>query len=52
MKTRLIFLRHAETEKDSNLNAALWVLSDVGIKQAKKVGQLSIFDTVDIIYGI
>ncbi len=28
--TKIIFLRHADTEKDPNLNASQWGLSDKG----------------------
>jgi len=50
VKTRFIFLRHAETQKDQNLNAALWVLSEIGTDQALKATTLSVFDAVDVIY--
>lgn len=49
-KTKIIFLRHADTQKDPNLNAALWGLSEEGKKQAEEVANLPIMDEVDIIY--
>lgn len=49
-KTKIIFLRHAETEKDPNLNAALWGLSENGIKQAEEIVNLPIMNDVDVIY--
>jgi len=48
--TKIIFLRHADTQKDPNLNAALWDLSDDGKKQAEDVANISIMDEVDKIY--
>jgi alpha-ribazole phosphatase/probable phosphoglycerate mutase len=50
MKTKLIFLRHAETQKNQNLNAAFWTLSEIGKKQAQEVNKLVVFNYVDIIY--
>ncbi len=50
MKTKLIFLRHAETQKNPNLNAELWILSEIGANQALKISTLSIFDSVDVMY--
>lgn len=49
-KTKIIFLRHADTEKNPNLNAALWGLSEEGKKQAEEVVNLPIINEVDIIY--
>ena len=49
-KTRIIFLRHAETQKDPNLNAALWELSEEGKRQAEEVANLPIMNEVDVIY--
>ncbi len=46
----IIFLRHAETEKDPSLNASLWGLSDVGKKQAEEIAELPLMNKVDIIY--
>jgi|SRR3989344_6867796 len=48
--TKLIFLRHADTQKDPHLNAALWELSDKGIKQAERVAKNPIMNAVDVIY--
>lgn len=49
-KTKIIFLRHADTQKDPNLNAALWGLSEEGKKQAEEVVNLPIMNEVDVIY--
>lgn len=49
-KTKIIFLRHADTQKDPNLNAALWGLSEEGKRQAEEVSNLPIMNEVDIIY--
>ena len=49
-KTRIIFLRHADTQKDPNLNAALWELSENGKKQAEELVNLPIMNDVDVIY--
>jgi broad specificity phosphatase PhoE len=46
----VIFLRHAETEKNPSVNAVFWVLSEKGITEAKKVSELPVFNTIDIIY--
>lgn len=49
-RTRIVFLRHADTEKNPNLNAALWELSNKGTKQAEDITNLSIMNEVDIVY--
>ena len=49
-KTRIIFLRHADVEKDPNLSAVLWKLSEKGKKQAEEIANLVIMNTVDVIY--
>ncbi len=49
-KTRIIFLRHADTQKDPSVNASLWGLSEEGEKQAEKVSTLPIMNAVDVIY--
>lgn len=48
--TRLIFLRHARTQKDPLVNAANWVLSEDGKQQAKIVSDMQIMDSIDVIY--
>lgn len=48
--TRLIFLRHAHTQKDPLINAAKWGLSKEGEKQAKDVAEMAIFNLTDVIY--
>lgn len=45
-----IFLRHADTAKDSNLHPTLWSLSDTGIQQSIEVCNEDIFKTIDIVY--
>lgn len=50
-KTKIIFLRHADTQKNPNLNAALWGLSEEGKKQAEEVTHLPIMNEVDMIYA-
>ena len=50
-KTKIIFLRHAATQKDPNLNATLWSLSEEGKKQAKEIVNLPIMNEVDVIYA-
>lgn len=50
MKTKLIFLRHAETKKDPLVNAANWGLSDKGKSQAEEVSNLSEMQNIDCIY--
>ncbi len=49
--TRIIFLRHADTEKNPNFNAAEWGLSDLGKTQSKEVAGLEDFQNVSIIYA-
>ncbi len=48
--TKIIFLRHADTKKDSSVNAALWELSSNGENQASSITELAIMKTVDVIY--
>ncbi len=48
--TRLIFLRHADTQKDPSVNAAEWGLSEQGKQQAEEVSKLPIMDAIDVIY--
>jgi len=48
--TKIIFLRHADTQKDPLVNAKLWGLSDIGKKQAEEVAKIHIMDTIDVIY--
>ena len=47
---KIIFLRHAETEKDSSKNASLWSLSEKGEKQANNLAKLPIINSVDLIF--
>lgn len=44
-------MRHADTQKDPDLNAALWVLSDLGKRQAIEVSEEPIMNRVDIIFS-
>jgi broad specificity phosphatase PhoE len=39
-RTRFIFLRHAETKKNPDINAAEWELSDLGKLQAEEAASL------------
>jgi broad specificity phosphatase PhoE len=48
--TKLIFLRHAHTQKDPLINAAKWGLSEDGKQQAENVLKMSIMEFVDVIY--
>ncbi|OGG42062.1 hypothetical protein A3A21_03485 [Candidatus Jorgensenbacteria bacterium RIFCSPLOWO2_01_FULL_45_25b] len=48
--TKIIFLRHAETQKDPLVNAVLWGLSERGRAQAEEVSKQPIMSTVDMIY--
>lgn len=48
---RIIFLRHADTQKDPSVNAALWGLSEKGKEQAEKTMGIPSINIVDVIYG-
>src|ERR1035437_9085488 len=48
--TQLIFLRHAHTQKDPLINAAKWGLSGDGKQQTRKVSEMPIMNSVDVIY--
>lgn len=48
--TRLIFLRHAYTQKDPLINAEKWDLSEDGKQQAKNVSEMPIMSFIDVIY--
>ena len=48
--TKIIFLRHADTQKDPTINAALWGLSEKGQLQAEEVSKNGVMDEVCIIY--
>ena len=48
--TQLIFLRHAETQKDPVVNATKWGLSEDGKQQAENVSKMEIMNFVDVIY--
>ncbi len=47
---KIIFLRHAETEKDSQTHPSLWILSEAGQKQAEDFSRLDICKEIDSIY--
>ncbi len=49
-KNKIIFLRHAETEKNPQIHSSLWKLSEAGEKQAEKKSNLPIMEEVDLIY--
>lgn len=51
MNNKFIFLRHAETEKNSEINAACWKLTESGKVQAEKVSNEDIFLNVDMIFS-
>lgn len=48
--TKIIFLRHADTEKDPNLNASLWGLSEKGKAQSLLLLNDPEINNVDLIY--
>ncbi len=50
-KRKIIFLRHAETEKNPDLNAALWDLSNQGKIEAKNLANLEVMSQIDSIYS-
>lgn len=47
---KLIFLRHADTQKDPSVNTKDWCLSEKGKQQAEDVARLPLMDFVDVIY--
>jgi len=49
-KTQIIFLRHADTQKNPSINAALWNLSKGGKKQAEIIFSVDIMKDIDFIY--
>jgi len=51
MNTRIIFLRHAETEKDPNIHAIEWMLSEEGERQAIKVSEIPLMNEADFLYS-
>ncbi len=48
--TRIIFLRHADTQKDPNIHASEWGLSETGLKEAEGVRDMAVMSEVDVIY--
>lgn len=48
--TKIIFLRHADTEKDPNANASLWGLSEKGKAQALLLLDNQDITEIDLIY--
>ncbi len=50
-ETKIIFLRHADAQKDPAVNAALWGLSEMGENQALEITELTIMKTIDVIYA-
>lgn len=50
MKTKLIFLRHADTQKDKNLHATQWGLSEIGERQAQELATEPLLQDVDAVY--
>jgi broad specificity phosphatase PhoE len=49
--TKIIFLRHAEVEKDPSVNAAFWSLSKEGEENAKKLLEVPELMEADKIYS-
>ncbi len=49
-KNRIIFLRHADTQKDPELHATLWDLSESGKSEAEQVKDIDVMNSVDVIY--
>ena len=49
-QTKIVFLRHADTQKDPNTHAALWGLSEKGQLESEEVSKLPTMQSVDIIY--
>jgi broad specificity phosphatase PhoE len=47
---KIIFLRHAETEKDPGVNAAQWGLSEEGKRQALGIVDSELMRDIDAIY--
>lgn len=50
MKTKLIFLRHVDTQKDKNLHATQWGLSEVGERQAQELATEPLLQDIDAVY--
>jgi len=51
MNNEFVFLRHAETERDSSVNAIHWKLTEEGANHAKKISNDDVFLNVDIIFS-
>jgi broad specificity phosphatase PhoE len=51
MNTRLIFLRHAETQKDPGLPARDWTLSDAGSREANLITKIPTMLKVQAIFA-
>jgi broad specificity phosphatase PhoE len=49
-QNRIIFLRHADTQKDPEVHATLWDLSESGKIEAEHVKDIEIMNAVDVIY--
>lgn len=43
------FLRHAETEKDPNIQSKKWSLSLIGERHARQIAESGCFDAVDVV---
>ncbi len=48
--TRIIFLRHADTQKDPEKHASLWGLSPLGTTQAEQVVEQLSNEEIDLVY--
>lgn len=49
MNNTLIFLRHAETQKDKDIPVSKWLLTNKGKECAEDLAKTSIFDDIDLI---
>lgn len=50
VNNRIIFLRHADTQKDPNIHASQWGLSETGVTQAEAVKDIPEMASVEIVY--
>ncbi len=49
MNNTIVFLRHAETKKDPNIQVSKWVLTREGEKESEDLARKGFFDDVDVI---
>jgi broad specificity phosphatase PhoE len=50
MSTKIIFIRHLETNKNPNLNSSEWVLSDSGFQNALELAESPLLNNSEVIY--